>query len=269
MLASAAMPDPSFRIVRAPPGLIWRALDGDQVVGAVSALLRPNGRWFVHFDLCQDDSYGALLAAVADNTDSDLYTAVDERNKDALALFERLGFKVVRRESIVAIPTDSEVTGLHVTDEPDGVIVISANDAFEDQLRLLDDALRQDVPGTEGWQWDPADFNEETFGSDFDPATYLVAVDVPSGEYIGLVRVWINPGRPRLGLVAVLPPYRRRGLASLLLARAFRVLHERGKKEVTAEVDETNAASSALLAKLGARSIGGSVELIRPRQASG
>jgi hypothetical protein len=131
------MPDPSFRIVRAPPGLIWRALDGDQVVGAVSALLRPNGRWFVHFDLCQDDSYGALLAAVADNTDSDLYTAVDERNKDALALFERLGFKVVRRESIVAIPTDSEVTGLHVTDEPDGVIVISANDAFEDQLRLL------------------------------------------------------------------------------------------------------------------------------------
>jgi ribosomal protein S18 acetylase RimI-like enzyme len=269
MLASAAMPDSRFRIVRAPPGLIWRAVDGDQVVGAVSALLRPNGQWFVHFDLCRDDSYEALLAAVADNTGSDLYTAVDERNEDALALFERLGFRVARRESIVAIPTDPEVTGLHMTDEPDGVIVISANDAFEDQLRLLDNALRQDVPGAEGWQWDPADFNEETFGSDFDPATYLVAVDVPSGEYIGLVRVWINPGRPRLGLIAVLPSYRGRGLASLLLARAFRVLHERGKKEVTAEVDETNAASSALLAKLGARRIGGSVELIRPRQAPG
>ncbi|HKB42053.1 MAG TPA: GNAT family N-acetyltransferase, partial [Gemmataceae bacterium] len=169
------------------------------------------------------------------------------------------------RESIVAIPTDPQVTGLHKTDEPDGVITISANDAFEDQLRLLDDALRQDIPGGEGWRWDPVDFNEETFGRDFDPATYLVAVDVPSGEYIGLVRVWMNPGRPRLGLIAVLPQYRRRGLASLLLARAFRVLHERGKKEVTAEVDETNAASRSLMAKLGARRIGGYVELIRPR----
>ncbi|MGN6681790.1 MAG: GNAT family N-acetyltransferase [Streptosporangiaceae bacterium] len=255
--------------MRAPPGLIWRALDGDQVVGAVSAVLRPNGRWLVHFDLCHDDCYEPLLAAVADNTGSDLYTAVDERNKDALALFDRLGFRVMRRESIVAIPTDPKVNGLRVTDEPEGVIVISANDAFEDQLRLLDDALRQDVPGAEGWKWDPADFNEETFGSDFDPATYLVAVDVPSGEYIGLARVWINPGRPRLGLIAVLPPYRRRRLASLLLARAFRVLHERGKKEVTAEVDDTNAAIRSLITKLGARRIGGSLELVRPHQGSG
>ena len=136
-------------------------------------------------------------------------------------------------------------------------------------MRHLDDALRQDVPGAEGWKWDPVDFNEETFGFDFDPATYLVAVDVPSGEYIGLVRVWKNPGRPRLGLIAVLPACRRRGLASLLLARAFRVLHERGTKEVTAEVDDTNAPSGSLMSKIGARRIGGSVELMRPRQASG
>ena len=160
---------------------------------------------------------------------------------------------ISRRESFFVIPTDPEVTGLHDTDEPDGVVIISANDGFEDQLRLLDDALRQDVPGTEGWQWDPAGFNEETFGSDFDPATYLVAVDVASGEYIGLVRVWNSPGRPRLGLIAVLPPYRRRGLATVLLARAFRALHERGKKEVTAEVDDTNAAGGAIMSKLRRR----------------
>ena len=121
MLPSAAMPDSRFRIVRAPPGLIWRALDGDQVVGAASAVLRPNGRWFVHFDLCKEDSYQPLLAAVADNTASDLYTAVDERNKDALALFDRLGFAVCRRESIVAIPTDPQANGLHMTDEPDAL----------------------------------------------------------------------------------------------------------------------------------------------------
>ena len=110
------------------------------------------------------------------------------------------------------------------------LVIISANDGFEDQLRLLDDALRQDLPGTEGWQWDPVDFNEETFGSDFDPATYLVAVDVAERRVHRPGRVWNNPGRPRLGLIAVLPPYRRRGLATVLLARAFRVLHGRGKE---------------------------------------
>ncbi|MGI9008448.1 MAG: GNAT family N-acetyltransferase [Streptosporangiaceae bacterium] len=253
-----------LRILRAPPGLVWRALDGDQVVGAMSALLRPDGRWFAHFDECQDDSYAPLIAAVAENTGSDLYTYADEANEHALARFDRLGFTVSRREGMYVIPTDPAITGLHATDEPAGVVIISAHNAFEDQLRLLDDALRQDVPGSTGWKWDPADFNEETFGADFDPATYLVAVDEPSGEYIGLVRVWKSPGRPRLGLIAVAAPYRRKGLASVLLARAFRPLHERGKKEVSAEVDDTNAASLALMAKLGATRIRGFVELVRP-----
>jgi hypothetical protein len=38
-----------------------------------------------------------------------------------------------------------------------------------------------------------------------------------------------------------------------LPARAFGVLHEHGKTEVTAEVDDTNAASTSLLLRLGAR----------------
>jgi len=62
------------------------------------------------------------------------------------------------------IPTDPVVTGLQVIAEPEDIVVISAVDADEDHLRLLDDALRQDVPGTAGWQWDPGDFREETFG---------------------------------------------------------------------------------------------------------
>ncbi len=137
--------------------------------------------------------------------------------------------------------------------------------AYEDQLRLADDALRQDMPWMSGWHWDPGDFREETLGADFDPATYLVAVDAASGAYIGLVRVWITPGKPRLGLIAVARPHRRRGLASTLLARAFRVLHERGEADVTTEVDDTNTASRELLLRLGARRCGGSVEVIRQR----
>ncbi len=250
------------RVVRATPGLVWRALSGQQAIGAVTAFLRPDDRWFVNFDAGEDASYQPLLLAVAANTGSDLYATVDETDEQALAMFARLGFTVNRRESNVLIPTDPDITGLTDIDEPDDMVIISAVDADEDELRLLDDALRQDVPGTAGWTWNPGDFHEETFDSQFDPATYLIAVERTSGQYVGLVRVWSMPGRPRLGLIAVRRSYRRRGIASTLLARAFRVVYERGETDVTAEVDATNSPSVSLLTRLGARRLGGTIELV-------
>ncbi len=97
--------------------------------------------------------------------------------------------------------------------------------------------------------------------------TCLIAVDTESGEYVGLVRVWNTPGRPRLGLIGVVPSYRRRGLATLLLARVFRTLRQQDKTEVTAEVDDANAASRSLLLRLGARRKGGFVEVIKRQRA--
>jgi len=264
VLLSGRVTASALRIVRAPPGLVWRALEADRVVGSVAAFLRPDDRWFVNMDLVsRSDSYERLLSAVARNTASDLYATVEEADIEALGLFARLGFTVNRRESNYVIPTDPHITGLRAA-EPDGIVIISAVDACEEEMRLLDDALRQDVPGTAGWHWDPGDFREETFDSQFDPATYLIAVDTASGDYVGLVRVWNSPGRPRLGLIAVLAPYRRRGLATALLARVFSVLHERGLAEVTAEVDDTNSASFGLLRRLGARRAGGTIEVIKP-----
>jgi len=71
-----------------------------------------------------------------------------------------------------------------------------------------------------------------------------------------------GPGRPLLGLIAVLAPYRRRGLARTLVAQAFGVLHERGCSEVAADIDDTNGASICLLTGLGARRTGGTLELV-------
>jgi len=254
---------PQLRVVRAPPGLVWRAIDADRVVGAVRAFLLPNDRWFVAFDACREDSYEPLLAAVSGNTGSDSYTTVDEADESMLELLGRIGFTVARCESNFLIPTDPQVTGLKVVAEPDDVVVISAADAFEDDLRSLDEALREDVPGAAGWKWDPGDFHEETFDAQFDPATYLIAVDSASGAYVSLARVWIGPGIPRLGLIAMLAAYRRRGLATMLLGRVFRVLHERGSAQVTAEVDDTNVASLSLLTRLGATRADGTVELVK------
>lgn len=206
------------------------------------AFVRPDGRCFVSFDPSRD-----------------VYATVDEADAAGLAFYEELGFVVNRRESQYRIPTN-----VLDVDAPAGFVLARADEVDRDRLRLLDDALRQDVPGTDGWKWDEEGFREE-FDSSFDPETYLVAVDEASGDYVALARVWNKPAGPRLGMVGVLPSYRRRRLANALLARVFAVLRQRGEAEVTTEVDDTNVASISLITGLGGQRAGGSIELVRRR----
>lgn len=253
-----------LRVARVRSGLRWHALDSDLVAGEVSARLRPDGRCFVFFDVWRADAYPLLADAVGRELGCDLYVSLDDGEYDAFDACTAAGFVVRRRESYYRIPTDKALAALADAALPDGLGVVSAADADIGRLRRLDDALRQDVPGTDGWRWDESGFLDETFSAPFfDPATYLVAVNRASGEYAGLVRVWRNRAGPRLGLIAMLAPYRRRGAARALLGRVFAVLSARGEASVVAEVDDANTASVALLTSLGARRYGGSVELIR------
>ena len=253
----------ALAVSRMGPALTWHALDGDLVAGEVSARLRPDNRWFLYFDTWRADAYPPLADAVARDLSRDLYVTLEDAEYDALDACARAGFAVHRRESYYRIPTDPVVTGLTGTLLPDGLDVLSAADADITRLRLLDDTLRQDVPGSEGWRWDAEEFRAETFGPFFDPATYLVAVDRASGQYAGLVRIWRNRAGSRLGLIAVLAKYRRRGVARMLLGRAFAVLAARGATSVVGEADDANVAAVSLLTGLGARRYGGNVELIR------
>jgi len=257
----------TLAVSRTARALTWRALDGGVIAGEVSARLRPDARWFLYFDAWRADAYPPLADAVAGDLCRDLYVSLEDAEFDALDACAAAGFAVHRRESYFRIPTDPAVSGLTGAVLPAGLEVISAADADITRLRLLDDALRQDVPGTDGWRWDPAEFRDETFSPFFDPATYLVAVDQATGEYAGLVRVWRNRGGARLGLIAMLAPYRRRGAARALLGRVFGVLAAKGASSVVAEVDDTNEPSLSLLTGLGGRRYGGSVELIRRYRA--
>jgi len=257
------MAEATLAVSRLRPALTWRALDGDLVAGEVSARLRPDNRWFLYFDTWRADAYPPLADAVARDLGRDLYVTLEDAEYDALEACAEAGFAVHRRESYYRIPTDPAVTGLAGNVLPAGLGVLSAADADITRLRRLDDALRQDVPGCEGWRWDAEQFRAETFSPFFDPATYLVAVDRASGEYAGLVRIWRNRAGPRLGLIAMLAQYRQHGIARALLGRAFAVLAARGDTSVVGEVDDTNVASISLLTGLGARRYGGNVELIR------
>jgi len=219
---------------------------GADMIPAVKAYVRPDGRHFV------EDPDPEFLAEAT----TDLYCTVEASEVDS---YLALGFDVHRREGTYLVPIRSARV-----DVPQGVVFAPADEVDETTLRLLDNELRQDVPGTNGWQWDEADFREETYeAAEFDPKTYLVALDGETGEYVGIVRVWMKQPTPRLGFIGVRRRHRRRGIARALLAEVFARLDERGIYEVSTEIDETNTASRALLEGLGARRTGTSVELIR------
>jgi hypothetical protein len=164
LLRSGAMRPAEPDVMRVLPRLEWRAFYGDQPTGEVKAWVRPDGRCSVFFDSCLPGAYRPLLNAVAASVSRDLYASIDEAAGEDLARYAELGFEVSRREGSYLIPVNPDTTGLRGTQAPAGFGVISAQNADEDRLRLLDDALRQDVPGTDGWQWDAAGFHTETFG---------------------------------------------------------------------------------------------------------
>jgi RimJ/RimL family protein N-acetyltransferase len=233
----------------------WLAWDGPGVVGVMSPWVRPDGRHTLYFGRCRDDAYAPLAAAVPGTV---LTTAGSEDTgmRDALA---GAGFAELRREHLYEIP----VRNLGAP-APAGYTIVTADRTELEPLMLLDCALREDVPGSEGWQPDPRWFREETYDSPyFDQATYRVALD-GDGGYVGLARIWNGPQpRPHLGMIGVLRPYRRLGLARALLAAAFAPLVARGAGVVTADVDAENVPSNTLMTGLGGTVTGGTVELIR------
>jgi GNAT superfamily N-acetyltransferase len=209
--------------------------------------VRPDGRCFIRLD--------ELDLSI----DGELYIDVDEADASAVSRCIDRGFRVNRRESVYRVPTRRE--GGCVM--PTGVAFLRADEADEARLRVLDDVLRQDVPGTDVWRWDPQGFREELGQLAFDPSIYLVAADALDGEYIGIARVWNNRKLPRLGFVGVIRTRRRLGIGGALLDQIFSVLASRGQAEVLTEIDDTNVASRALLAAYGARRCGGTIELRR------
>ena len=249
-------------IVRVTPGVHWHALEDDVVVGRGHALHRADGRAFISIDTWADDVFVALAEAMTHDLPAPVYTVVAEDDREHLGRWSLLGFRDNRREDEYAIPTRPELTGLADAVLPAGFTLVSADRVDEDRLRSLDQELRQDVPGYVGWVNQPEEFHRLTFENRwFDPTTYLVAGH--ESAYVGLVRILGLPRQPRLGLVGVLPAYRRRGLARALLAAAMRPLHERGIDTVSGEADETSLASQALLKQIGAIRTGGAIELVR------
>ncbi|MDQ6811582.1 MAG: GNAT family N-acetyltransferase [Actinomycetota bacterium] len=72
-------------------------------------------------------------------------------------------------------------------------------------------------------------------------ASHLVAVDAEAGEVIGTLRLLMGAGVARIGRVAVERDWRRRGIASRMLALALERARERGcdRARLAAQLDAT------------------------------
>ncbi|WP_052441264.1 GNAT family N-acetyltransferase [Streptacidiphilus anmyonensis] len=250
-------------VVSSEGPLRWTALRDGREVACLLARDRPDQRCFL-LHRGSPDALGALVETALGSLARDVYAEVDATDAGALAQLTALGFVVRRREHHYLLPTDPARSGLGDGARPAAIAFLPVTSADPDRWRELDDVLRQDVPGTDGWRNDPGRFVEETLSdAEFDPSTYLLAMDETDGRYVGLVRVWNTSTGPRLGLVGTLAAHRRRRVAAALLAEVFDVLHRRGQAHVSCELDTTNVASDALMRGIGAERVGGAVELVR------
>jgi RimJ/RimL family protein N-acetyltransferase len=230
------------------------------VAGRLHLWLRPDMRASVFFEDGDIEVRASLLDAALPTLDREVLADVDEDAADMRALLAGRGFAVSRLEHRYLVPVETALAALAGSLLPAEFRLISAAGADIDMHRALDDLLRHDIPGSAHWHSDPADFHSMIFEDpQFDPATYLIAV-TGSGTFAGLVRIWNAPDVPRLGMIGVLREHRRTGLASAMLGTVLSVVAARGAAGVSCEVDEANAASNALMTKLGARRTGGTVE---------
>ncbi|MFG1641242.1 GNAT family N-acetyltransferase [Amycolatopsis sp. NPDC049252] len=225
----------------------WHALEDDLVVGRGEASRRPDGRTFLSIDAWHGAVFDHLAEAMLRDLPRPLHTVVDEADLDLTTDWLRAGFSIRRREWEYVVPTRAGET-------PPDVTVIPVGEAEEKPLKELDRVIRAEVERTVGWQEMPAEVR-----SVLDPSRYAVAAR--GGDYAGLVRV-VPLRQPRIGLIAVRAELRRRGIARALLAHVLDSLYHKGIETASAEVNEANAAATALFESFGARRAGSNLELV-------
>jgi RimJ/RimL family protein N-acetyltransferase len=217
---------------------------------------RPDGRVVVFPSAPWTPDQTRWAVQFARSMGVSVITHISADRAGELRILTDAGFAAARREVNVEVNLVEALAAIGDARLPPGVAAISAADADLDRLRLLDDGLRDDIPGTAGWRSTPEEFASDFSGRGFNPATYLVAIDERTGEYVGLVRIWLNRTGPRIGMFGVLPTHPRRGIALGLLARCLFAARELGHRTATSEYDETNKASEGLFERLGARQTG-------------
>lgn len=225
------------------------------------AVRRPDGAWWIGLPEEQPGAWPALVdAATQDGCGTLLISRPLDQGQEHERGLRRAGFTPARAETtwrlpIAAIPT-TPVRAQHR--------IVSVAELDPEIVADLDNAIRADIPGTQGWVGTGAQLKDSLDDPDFDPALYLVAQHPHTGRLDGLVRVWNRHPEPRLGCIGVTSSWRRTGLALALLQAVARTLHARGTTHITAETDDTNRASHLMALNHGGTAVATTIEWQRP-----
>ena len=256
----------------------WVALEDERVVAGVRTMERPDGRTFLRFSGDWERAAQPLTGAVAEEVDGPLFAFADADAPACVAL-RSAGFAVDLVEERFRVPFATALAALRRAPTPSEIEVVSiatlvptsvqqppdAGTAKHNERLVfdLDNTIRNDVPGTDGWIGNLSWFRDEISESPpFDPSAYLVAID-RAGGYVGLVRIWRNPTGPRLGLVGVRREWRGTFLAAALLKRALTAAAGWGHETFVTETSPSNPVVYNNLVRLGASREGQFYQMVR------
>ena len=239
----------------------WIADEGGVVAASVSASTRPDARVALRFAGDALAVYGPLTEAASRAMEGTLIATLDEDDGDRIAALRLVGFvpEVVAERFTVAFDAVLARVGRAWT--PSGYALRPVVECDLERTLALDDAIRNLVPGTDGWTGSVDAFAAELASPEMDPSAYLIAIDEATGDYAGLIRFWRNPGQPRLGLLGVLPEHRSRPVAAALLEQATRAASTWGSPTFETETSTANAALHRRLSDLAAERRGRFVQL--------
>ncbi len=225
------------------------------------AVRRPDGRTFVSFT---GDRSAASLARVLDSVDGPVHTVASESDAHWLEALGAAGFEPFVVVEGFRIRFDRVLDLLPVA-ATDRFELVAAHEIAIDRLAELDAELRNDVPGTDGWQpdteWTAAELEDSP---PYDPEGYLVAIDrqAAGAPLAGLLRIWRNDPEPRLGLLAIRRPYRRTRLAVRLLTDALTPASRWGSDTFVAETSTAHPSLHRRLTRIADESTGRIVTLV-------
>lgn len=171
------------------------------------ATLRPDGRLFAAAD--------ELVEVVASHN-GPVHLNCDLSDQALVALCAQLNMKTEVESTSYRVPFAGVLERLPSRDASPAYEIVRADQVNADALFALDIALRQHVPGTNGWTGNRDWFDAELASPEFDPSGYLAARHQATASLVGLIRLWRQPNGPKLGMLAVLPQHRRGYVASAL-----------------------------------------------------
>lgn len=189
-----------------------------------------------------------LVHAAILGRDQPVYVNADSAD---IGTYEELGFTEVVAFESFSVSFESCVAQLDRARLPAWCQVIDAHAADVQRLSDLDNLLRSDIAGTEGWNAGVDWMRQEVSAPGVHRYAYLVATVRETGEYIGLIRVWRNPSGPRLGMVGVVKEFRGSLVGPALIQRALASASTWGFAEFVTETQFTNRSIYARLKDVG------------------